>query len=75
MTMYLQTGENTKWAETFILCLSLIYEIVYQDHLTQLLPFTWDLIEEGQPSNLNVKIRAECKLKVFVIWVWQMYIW
>ena len=37
-TTYSQTGENTKWAEIFIWCLLLIFEIVYWDHLTQLLP-------------------------------------
>ena len=38
-TMYLQTGENTKWAQTFIWCLLLIFKVVYQDHLPQLFPF------------------------------------
>ena len=43
-TMYLQTGKNTK----LIWCLSLIFKVVYQDHFTQLLPFTWDFIEKWQ---------------------------
>ena len=38
-TMYSQTGKNTKRAETFIWCLLLIFKVVYQDHLIQLLPF------------------------------------
>lgn len=41
-----QTGENTKYTETFIWCLLLIFKVVYQAHLTQLLPFMWNLIEK-----------------------------
>ena len=51
--MYLQTGENTKWAETFVWCLLLIFKDVYQDHLTQLLPFTWDFVAKGQHAGLG----------------------
>ena len=47
-TLYLQTGKNTKWAETFVWCLLLIFKVVYRDHLTQLLPFTWDFVVKGQ---------------------------
>ena len=47
-TLHLQTEKNTKWAETFVWCLLLIFEVVYQDHLTQLLPFTWDFVAKGQ---------------------------
>ena len=47
-TLYLETGKNMKWAETFVWCLLLIFKVVYQDHLTQLLPFTWDFVEKGQ---------------------------
>ena len=43
-TLYSHTGKNIKWAETFVWCLLLIFKVVYQDHLTQLLPFTWDFI-------------------------------
>ena len=32
----------------FFLCLLLIFIFVYQDHLTQLLPFAWDFIAKGQ---------------------------
>ena len=46
--LYLQTGENTKWAETFVWCLLLIFKVVYRDHLTQLLPFAWDFVAKGQ---------------------------
>ena len=41
-------GKNTKWAETFVWCLLLIFKVVYQDHLSQLLPFAWDFIAKGQ---------------------------
>ena len=47
-TLYLQTGENMKWAETFVWCLLLIFKVVYWDHLTQLLPFAWDFVAKGQ---------------------------
>ena len=47
-TLYSQTGENTKWAETFVWCLLLIFKVVYRDHLTQLLLFTRDFIAKGQ---------------------------
>ena len=47
-TLYLQTGKNTKWAETFVWCLLLIFKAVYWDHLTQLLPFARDFIAKGQ---------------------------
>ena len=47
-TLYSQTGENTKWAETFVQCLLLIFKVVYRDHLTQILPFAWDFIAKGQ---------------------------
>ena len=47
-TLYSQTGKNTKWAETFVWCLLLIFKVVYRDHLTQLLPFAWDFIGKGQ---------------------------
>ena len=40
-------GENTKWAETFIWCLLLIFTVVYKDPVTQL-PFAWDFIQKGQ---------------------------
>ena len=43
-TLYSQTGKNIKWAETFVWYLLLIFKVVYQDHLTQLLPFVWDFI-------------------------------
>ena len=46
--MYLQTGENMKWAETFVWCLLLNFKVVYWNHLTQLLPFAWDFIMKGQ---------------------------
>ena len=46
-TLYSQTGKNTKWAETFIWCLLLIFKVVCRDHLTQLLPFTRDFILKG----------------------------
>ena len=36
--------ENTKWAETFIWCLLLIFKVGYRDHLTQWLPFAWDFV-------------------------------
>ena len=39
---YSQTGKNTKWAETFVRCFLSI--VVYQDPLTQLLPFAKDLV-------------------------------
>ena len=35
-----------QWAEDFILCL-FIFKVVYQDHLTELLPFGWDFMEKG----------------------------
>ena len=35
-TLYSQTGKNTKWAETFVWCLLLLFKVVYWDHLTQL---------------------------------------
>ena len=47
-TVYSQTGKTTKWAETFVWCLLLIFKVVYQDPLTQLLPFAWDFAEKGQ---------------------------
>ena len=47
-TLYLQTGKNTKWAETFVWCLLLIFKVTYWDHLTQLLPFAWDFVAKGQ---------------------------
>ena len=47
-TLYSQTGKNMKWAETFVWCLLLIFKVVYQDHLTQLLPFAWDFVAKGQ---------------------------
>ena len=47
-TLYSQTGKNMKWAETFVWCLSLIFKVVYQDPLTQLLPFTRDFVANGQ---------------------------
>ena len=47
-TLYSQTGENMKWAETFVWSLLLIFKVVYRDHLTQLLPFARDFIAEGQ---------------------------
>ena len=47
-TLYSQTGKNMKWAETFVCCWLLIFEVVYQDHLTQLLPFAWDFVAKGQ---------------------------
>ena len=47
-TMYLQTGKNTKWAEIFVWCLLLSFKVAYRDHLTQLLPFTWDFVAKGQ---------------------------
>ena len=47
-TLYSQTGENTKWAETFVWCLLLIFKVQYQDHLTQLLPFARDFVMKGQ---------------------------
>ena len=47
-TLYSQMGKNKKWAETFVWCLLLIFKVVYQDHLTQLLPFTWDFVVKGQ---------------------------
>ena len=46
-TPYSQTGKNTKWAETFVWCLLLIFKVVYQDHLTQLLPFTRNFVAKG----------------------------
>ena len=46
--LYSQTGENTKWAETFVWCLLLIFKVVYRDHLTQLLSFTRDFVVKGQ---------------------------
>ena len=45
-SLYSQTGENTKRAETFVWCL--LFKVVYQDHATQLLPFAWDFVEKGQ---------------------------
>ena len=47
-TLYSQPEKNMKWAETFVWCLLLFFKIVYQDHLTQLLPFAWDCIAKGQ---------------------------
>ena len=47
-TLYSQTGENTKWAETFVWCLLLIFKVVCRDHLTQLLPFARDFVAKGQ---------------------------
>ena len=47
-TLYLHTGENMKWAETFVCCLLLIFKVVYWDHLTQLLPLANDLVAKGQ---------------------------
>ena len=32
----------------FMWCLLLIFKVVYRDHLTQLLPITWDIVEKGQ---------------------------
>ena len=29
-------------------CSLLILKVVYQDHLTQLLPFSWDFVKKGQ---------------------------
>ena len=54
-TLYSQTGENTKCAETFVWCLLLIFKVVYQDHLTQLLPFTRDFVAAAGlgPSGLT----------------------
>ena len=48
-TMYSQTGKNTKWAETFIWCLLLIFNL-YAGILwhSYLLPFAWDFTEKGQ---------------------------
>ena len=43
-----QTGKNTKWAETFVWCLLLIFKVIYQNHLTQLLPSTWDFVAKEQ---------------------------
>ena len=47
-TLYSQTGGNTKWAETFVWCLLLIFKVVYQNHLTQLLPFARDFVAKRQ---------------------------
>ena len=47
-TLYSQTRKNTKWAETLFCCLLLIFKVVYQDHLTQLLPLSWDFVAKGQ---------------------------
>ena len=47
-TLYSQTGKNTKWAETFVWCLLLIFKVVYRDHFTQLLPFARDFVAKGQ---------------------------
>ena len=41
-------GVNTKWAETFIWCLLLIFKVVDQEPLTQLLPFAWDFVDKGE---------------------------
>ena len=46
--LYSQTGKNTKWAETFVWCLVLIFKVVCWDHLTQFLPFAWDFVAKGQ---------------------------
>ena len=46
-TLHSQTWKNTKWAETFVWCLLLIFKVVYWDHLTQLLPFTQAFVEKG----------------------------
>ena len=45
-SLYSQTGENTKRAETFVWCL--LFKVVYQDHATQLLPFAWDFVVKRQ---------------------------
>ena len=47
-TLYSQTGENTKRAETFVWCLLLNFKVEYRDHLTPLLPFAWDFLAKGQ---------------------------
>ena len=47
-TLYSLTGKKTKWAETFVWCLLLIFKVVYRDHLTQLLPFARDFVVKGQ---------------------------
>ena len=31
-----------------IWCLLLIFKVVYRDHLTQLIPFAWDFVVNGQ---------------------------
>ena len=52
-TLYSQTGENTKWAETFVWCLLLIFKGVYQDHLTQLRPFARDFVAKRAAAGLG----------------------
>ena len=48
VSVYSQTGKTTKWAETFIRCLLLIFKVAYQDPSTLFLPFAWDFVEKGQ---------------------------
>ena len=59
-------GKTPKWAETFIWCLLLIFKVVYQDHLTQLLPFAWlhrERAAAGQgPSGLKKQSGLRNKL-------------
>ena len=54
-TLYSQTGNNMKCAEAFIWCLLLIFKVVYQDHLTQLLPFTRDFLAKGQTNRKHME--------------------
>ena len=48
-TVFANLENYTKWAESFVWCLLLIFFIVvYWDHLTQLLPFAWDFTAKWQ---------------------------
>ena len=60
-TLYLQTGENTKWAETFVWCLLLIFKVVYQDFLC--MGFRSERAAAGLgPSGLNLFTFLPCIL-------------
>ena len=64
-TMYSQTGKNTNWAETFVWCLLFNFKVVYQDHLTQLLPFAWDFVAKGQQL-VKTTFSENCFLHIFL---------
>ena len=50
-TMYLQTEKNWKWTESFMFVID--FEILHQDHLTQLLPLAQHFTEKGVAAGLG----------------------